>query len=147
MMSVRLPLARPIQPFLTLQWRPSRASPRREPEATQRPLDNDIPEHWCMSRTAVLFRPAADYTAVARTRAEDRRRSTGHACTPEAGQDHRLVQEKRYFDRRSFFDSTTPLDGLTSQMAWISMCNLEILVVMSVGSSMLGSTCSICSVR
>lgn len=54
---------------------------------------------------------------------------------------------KPYFDNRSFFDNTTPLDGLTSEIESRSICNLEIRVVMSVGSSMLGSTCSICSVR
>lgn len=60
---------------------------------------------------------------------------------------HKPLAETRYFDKPSFFDTTTPLDGLTSEIPWRSMCNVEVLVVMSVGSSILGSACSVCSVR
>ena len=45
----------------------------------------------------------------------------------------------RYFDRCSDFDSTSPRSGLTSQIARIATCSTEVLVVMSVGSSSVGS--------
>ena len=59
----------------------------------------------------------------------------------------RLPQQTHYFEKLSFFNNTAPLARLTSEMDSISRYNLDVLVVMSVGSSLFGSACSTCSVR